>query len=558
MFSLPSDRRDRWAILALGLFAFIYVVVLISHAALGPTDDFVFLRTLQQGKPLLYYSSSFPYYDMYKIGRFSPLTAMEYNLVGLFSRSPDPAWYYAIHAIQLLAFLVLMVALLRSLKLSYRWSCLIAALLTLLPGFTFTWFRLQMTEHDVLIAFLVFLLAYLAEREKHRLSTFLVTLTAANIALYYKETAFIAIGAFALAHQLLSRPPERLNLRRLDLLLIVSVLFYLFLYAVLILPGGGILSYGKDAQSFLAVTFKNFLNYTFVSDSFLMLVIVPLALWRFIVLLRRRAEPEPIADALLFASVAYIAGFALLRFSSVYYFLPLYALALPAAFWLLRQKQYRKRGWKILIAVTIFCTAVNTIPLGLHQLTYYKYQSVNFNRALDTIIADARTRPAHARANIFLAGLNRGSGNWTYFIVSEFLQAKGLRADQFDLRAEIEDERKPKEQPLPLAVPKITLPYTVFQGDGPSQPTSGDYLIVGPLSNDPGRNSISHTYLQSLETDYRLLYASRSRFELPQATLKEVGRLLVSSGATPDQHFLGISRKPPNWDSPDYYVFIKR
>ena len=48
----------------------------------GADNDYIFLRTLQSGKPLVIYSESFPYSDpMRDDGRWQPLVNMEYNLV---------------------------------------------------------------------------------------------------------------------------------------------------------------------------------------------------------------------------------------------------------------------------------------------------------------------------------------------------------------------------------------------------------------------------------------------------------------------------------------------
>ena len=145
------------------LFIAGYALIIIISPALGPTDDFIFLRTLQSGEPILYYSADFPYYDTAGLGRFTPLAAMEYNFFGLFSSSPSPFWYYFFHAVQFALLIFLLIKILKHFTESRLLIYALTILISFLPAFTIPFFRLQMNERDViffspLFCFVVFII----------------------------------------------------------------------------------------------------------------------------------------------------------------------------------------------------------------------------------------------------------------------------------------------------------------------------------------------------------------------------------------------------------------
>ena len=138
--------RQNYLIIFFGFFVMGYALILLIGPALGPTDDFIFLKTLQVGKPILYYSANFPYYYYNAIlgGRFVPLAAMEYNLVGLLSKSPSAILYYLIHAIQFVVLMILLIKILKQFTSNKFLIYLTPILISLTPGFTMSWFRLQL------------------------------------------------------------------------------------------------------------------------------------------------------------------------------------------------------------------------------------------------------------------------------------------------------------------------------------------------------------------------------------------------------------------------------
>ncbi len=534
------------------LFLVLYAFFLVSNVHLAPTDDFIFLRTLQSDALLLYYHDNFPYYDAAQAGRFTPLAAMEYNIYHLFSSSPSPFWYYFSHAAQLLILAFVGFTILARVLPSFfaRYSFLIT--LTLLPGFTFTWFRLQLNERDMLFFLALFLWSYFSYHAREKWLTLVFGIIAVNCVIYYKEIGFVLVGAFALLHLIFSFKTASRGVRIFDGLLLVSSALYALFYFFYILPQGGTFAHGATSFSYIA-SLKNLLNYAFVSDPFIIWIVLPLAVSRAFRIGLRKDVPHPLFDSMLFAAVAYVAAIFFFHLYGVYYFLPLYLFAAFPVFYFL-PFLFRSWVWKVLTYLSIFLILFNTLPLGIHYLTYYKYLPIHFNSTLDFVVHDIPFRHPEGRAVIFLDGLDRCGGKWMYFIYSEFLLSKGLDSSRFDLRADRESQLR---CPFPLPIP-IPMPYTIFETGALPSISSGDYLILSPESIDPVRTPGNRDYLASLQKDYVLLWHTESPLVFPLFTIKEAGRYLLSRGATPDQTFFGISRKAPNLELPNYYVFVRK
>lgn len=562
------------------IFVAIYVFILLINTNLAPNDDFMMLRTLQSGKPFLYYSANFPYYDLTKYGRFTPLAALEYNIFLFFSKSPSPFWYYFYHTLQ---FLILVFLLLKI----FEWSIpkkstryLLIALLSLIPGFTFVWFRTQLPERNFIFFLAVFILFFVNYAQKKHWGYFLLTFISANLTIYYKEIAFVVVGAFTFFYLLFSWKQSDKKTKILCALIILSSLIYLIIYGLYVLPKGGAFTHGKNFSVPFYITFlKNLLNYGLITDPLIIFIFLPLVIWRLFKILAKQEMPHALYDSMLLAAFLFIIAYFILNIQGAHYFMPIYIFVIPSVFYFLSQNNYKissnafkshwtlkilhlqnfQRFWKCSITITLFLFFTNSLPLGIHNLTYNKYIALNFNKTLDFLTNDIKAKYANNKAAIFLDGLNKGSGNWSYFIVSEFLLHKGLTTEQFDLKAQIEDEKKPKEQPLPIAIPKISLPYSVFQGDGAQEIKQGDYLIVSSLSTDfSKKNNGDENYLKSLEKQYILVFKTKSPFEFPMLTLKEATRYLLYKINKSGKKLFTMDIRKPNLESPDFYVFVKK
>ncbi|MEK7679880.1 MAG: hypothetical protein AAB356_06790, partial [Deltaproteobacteria bacterium] len=236
-------------------------------------------------------------------------------------------------------------------------------------------------------------------------------------------------------------------------------------------------------------------------------------------------------------------------------FQPVYVLAIPPLFYFLKEKIGLK-PWRYASIAAATLVVLNSVPTGLHYLTYYKYAPTNFNATMDSLVRDIKTRFPDRRANIFIDGVDRGSGKFTYFIFSEFLLRKGLTASEFDLRSNIESNIL-NEGYFPF-LEKIPVPFTVFEKGPLPIMAKGDYLIISAHSTDASRTPDNAEYLKSLEKNFDLLFKTDSPFAFPLVNLKSVGRYLISIGASPGERLFRISRHKPSPELPDYYLFIRK
>lgn len=521
-----------------------YLIGLLYHPQFAPTDDFTFLRTLQAGKFMLYYSESFPYYDSLSMGRFTPITGTEYNLAGLFARTPFA--YYASHALQLLIFAFLFIALIQKATKRKWLAYAISSLLLLMPGFAISYFRMQMNERNVLLFLTAFLLLFIGYSEKRKWWQGAGILLLANLAIYYKETGFIAIGAFAVAHLAITIKEKRdaKQVWWLDCALIASSLFYLGIY--LLIKARGVTFVLRNEGNIALTLVKNTLNYATFSDPLVAFLGVLLILHRIYRIFVKKDAPHVIFDSMLFAAGVYMSAFFALRMYGPYYFLPVYAFVIPALLHYLAQNSYKTAFWNSALAVTGAFVIMNAIPSGIHYITYYKYLPANFNDTLDFLIAEIRTHQKDSRARIFLDGVDLAGGRGTFFVFGQFLEYKGLSEKEFDLLS-----RTPTAAPEPL-ISNIQPRYTAITKDVPSMIKSGDYLVVTPQNT--ARDN-SPAYIESLKEDFTLVHQTKSTFSFPSFTMKSLVKYFI---AKMEKKSDGLVKSGNVFDRPDYYVFVKK
>ncbi len=549
------------------MFVLLYALILFFNPQLGPSDEYHFLPTLQSGKIFPMYGKDFPYYNSVELGRFSPLGGQEYNLVALISNTPLA--YFAFNAILLLGFIFIFLKILNEFSSNRTANYLAISILLFMPAVTNTFFKLLYVEKNVIFYLSVFLLSFIKFHKQQKIVYSVLALVSANIAIYYKEIVFLAIFAFSAAHLFLTWRQNNKRDKVLDLLLMLSSIIYIAIYFAAILPNVSHSYLPSTLQNEFLSFVKNSFNYGFFSDPVIILIFVPIAFWRIAMIILRRHEPQPIIDAMIAASSSYAAAFFLLNMYSPYYMLPVYLFALPVIFYFFEQGVFQKVFWKSMLAVAILVLAVNTIPLGIHYITYNKYVPVNFNKTLDCLIADINRRYEGPRINIFFDGVDRGGGRGVYFVAGEFLKFKGLSIRRFDFKSDMEAQepgpfvgrRSPfdKDADIDAVDPEHTykypdFPFEVFQPGPLSQVQSGDYLIVSPHST----KNVNNEYIEKLKDDYTLVFRTYSPLAFPRATLKTGLKYLLSKKLTAEQKSGGVivNENLMNW--PDYYVFVKK
>lgn len=541
-----------------------YASIIVAGADLGPGDEFVFLPTLQSGKFYPIYNQDFPYFDPYEIGRFVPLGGQEYNLVALLTSQP---WaYFAMNAFEFVAFASLLLAILRALPVKSLTAHLSVLLLFLMPGVTLTFFKLLYVEKNVAFLLAVLFASHLTYGRQPRPLWLVLALISANLAMYYKETVFALVAVFAATHLLLSWKTIKYRMKLLDVLLLASAAAYVGVYLTYVFPHRGITLYNYSAYDPLLVFTKNLLNYSLFSDPIPMLL-APLAVMRLYQVFVQKREPHPFLDSLIAAGVTFIAAYLVLNIYTPYYLLPCYLCALPPLLYFYEKEYLKSLFWKSSFAVVAALLVGNTIPSGIHYLTYNKYLPANFNSTIDYLVSEVNRQYDGQRINIFLDGVDRGTGQGTYLVFGEFLKYKGLSFLKFDLRTDTEAVDKRlfvwKQSPFDMESDLDVLgvppeyprhPFTVFQR-GPLQTVSrGDYLVVTPQTS----KFVNAAYLQSLMRDYDLVYQTESGYAVPNISLKTAIKFVIMKLSVSSQINAGfiVSQNLMNW--PDYYVFVRR
>lgn len=546
-----------------------YVVLMLLSPQLGPGDEYHFLPTLQQGKPFPLYDADFPYYNTFELGRFSPLGGQEYNLVWPFTRSP--VGYFIVNAVELASFLFIFSWLMRQ-YISKREFIYVGGLLLLLTsGFTLTFFKLLYVEKALVLLLAGFLALFVAFQRYGNVLLAGSVLAVANIALYYKETGFVAIGGFAAAHLLLAWKSLTQRQRAMDVALISCAVIYLATYFLYIVPQRGEFTYDTNFIENKALVYvKNLVNYALVSDPVPILLLLPLAAWRAYSIVVRRDQAHHILDPMIAAGVGYVAVFLVLNMYSPYYLLPVYVFAIPPFFYFLAKGHIRGLIWKGLFIVVALVMLANVIPLALHYIAYSKYLPINFNQTLDFLVSEIERRNENHRVRIYFDGVDRGGGRAVYFVVGEYFKFKGLSIGRFDLVSDAESVDKTpfisNQSPFDTVTELEAVdpqhryknprfPFAVFQPGPAPQIQRGDYLIISPHST----KGYDSRYIDRFRSDanYRLAFHTESPFAIPRFDLKTWVKYYLTRRLTAEQKHGGVILNENIWSWPDYYVFVR-
>ena len=545
---MTSSIRDLQYTLLLALTVLAYATILLMSPELGPTDDYAFLSTLQSGKPFPIYGRNFPFFDDARMGRFDPLVAQEYNLVALVSRTP--AAYFLFNAIQLFIFAFLLYRILREATDDHR--IVVGAMLLILfsTGFTNAWFRLELGEREAAFFLAIFLWSHMWLRRTGSLAAAALAVVSATTALYYKEPVFLGLLAYTSAHLALSWRTSSNTLKAADGLVAINALVFIALYYLGVYAHRGPWQYGSSPYPWVVVFTKTLLGYGLFSDSLVIFLAIPLAVSRGYRVLRGREPVHPVFDSMLLAGCAYASVFFALHLYGPYYFLPVYVFVLsPMAYYFATKRYLAGAGWKVLAGVAGVVLVLGTIPASLYYLSFNKLLPVNFNKTIDFLVADIRTRVHQRKPLVFLDGVDRARDRPIFLIFGEFLQYRGLTLNDFDMESDVEPTR-----PLgpPLFRERYLAEYGVYRGGTAPTPGPGDYLVITPDSP----HKITEVYLASLTKEYRLVFATPSRFAFPDYTLKTLFKSVLASRLTYNQRVRFGLEEEKLFDRPEFYVFI--
>lgn len=557
-----SGKKTDWYRIIFIIFVAGFALLMLIDPQLGTAqDDFKMIRTLQIGLPLLFYSSWFPYDNLLLQGRFTPMSPMEYNFFGLFMRSPSAFWYFLFHAFEYVLLMILFVKILSRVTSSKPLIYLTPIFLSFISAVTIPFFRTHITDKHLALFYLAFLFFFLMYLEKPKLKYLILGVISVNMAIYYKELAFLMPSVFVVLYLFLtwkkiqpkvSEPPApRTGIKIFGGLILLSGLIYLLIYYffVHLRLNPNVPLYGYMYYSRVLIFVKNVFNYSLFSDPIIFFIVLPFTAWRVYKFLRRKTELHPVYDSMLISASTLVLGYLAINYYTPQYMLPAYVFSLPPLIYFLGQKELKNFYFKAAAVISGLVLIFNVFPEGIHQLTYYKYLPVNYNKMLDFMVKDINSRYPNKRANIFLYGIDPKGGGGIYYMDSEFLQYKGLSWNRFDLRA----NEKIEDKSL-LSFKDFHPPFSVFQ-DKFYEIKKGDYLIISPRIT---KVDVNQEFIQSLLKDYDLIFKTRSLLAFPDINLKTLAKYILSVKPLKDQEEKGIvvNKNLMNW--PDYYVLIKK
>ncbi len=533
------------------VFLGIYVVLLLLNPQLAPIEEARFLDTLQIGK---YYPFEIHLYE----ARFHPLQSQEYNLVTLLL-PPTPFSYYLFNALQLVVFFLIFAKILNFVTNNKSLIYLSLLLLLFSPGLITVWFRLVFPERGILFFTTLCLYLYLKILKRikdYSKAKLIIILSAivlfANLAIYHKETVFLALGSFAFFHLVLSWKQSNFKIKLLDGLLILSSLVFILIYYFAIYLNSGTTNYAEAlAPSSTFGNIKIILDYVF-SDPLLILCLLPLTGWRLYQICLKKQIAYPVYDAMLMAALIYIIAFLKLKLQTQYYLLPAYIFAIPAMLFFITQFQPRlmaKKWWIAAFGTAIFIQITSALPMGLETLSDFKYIPLNANQTFDFLVDNIKSRYPNQRADIFLDGIYRGRKNYIYHDFGEFLKYKGLTQKNFDIKSDLPSNNEFPWEENPNS------PYSALRSKEAAKISKGDYLVITPYSyKDP-----TDSYMNNLESEYKLLFRTRSQWAIPNIGLQRVIKyfliIMLPEEKTKTMFHQGLKLFKP---VVDYYVFIRK
>lgn len=300
-----------------------YIILEDANWILG--DDLQFLSPIMHG----YYISSpiFP-----NLGRFFPLSFQEFNILRFFSLN-DPFWYYCISCLEFVVTVLFFTLFLKELSnkyknnISYFLCVFFFALFILSKSVLFVYMDVIFPERNVLLCLSLFMFFYW--RGIYRESLFCVCIAAffAVMSFYYKEPVFGLFLVFCVCPFVFDYKNVSKYHKIFTLIIFINIILYLFLYYHLVYQ---YLVKAYSEGRVAATYFENF--YIVLKRNRFFIAVFLFACFRFFRIVIFHEKKYLVTDSLLFSSIAYFFAFIILKLNAMYYFVPVYILALPSFF----------------------------------------------------------------------------------------------------------------------------------------------------------------------------------------------------------------------------------
>lgn len=328
---------------------------LLAHGAWLFGDDYLFMQSFMNGSrsPLVL-----------EAGRFYPLGFAEFNLLKLF---PSARSIFAYELITGLVLILTMFTLSRLFsqtaaaagkKNRFNWQALAFIIfLGLTPAFVQIFLNIVYPEKMVILLLSVFLLFAVRAFNGNRWSDYSLAAAAAVLATYTKEPVFGAITIIAATLLVFGWRQLSQNQRRFAFFLVLNGIVFLGLYYFIAF---------KDQTSFYNQG-KNFaprlsLLFMMLERNRLFYLFAAVALWRLYQTLRHRQQPVALLfDGFLYASLGWLAAYAVLKLQDNYYLTPAYILGLPALYYYLCLPQ-TNRWLKLVVWSALIIISAVTKP----------------------------------------------------------------------------------------------------------------------------------------------------------------------------------------------------
>lgn len=477
-------------------------------ANFGVIDDHTLVETLLRGEII-------PFFIQPSIGRFYPLDGQELNLLSLIF-APNAAVFYTFNALCVLivigalryALRVLLPIILQqdtesthlnfaqisSAQANFTQACtestrpnklhfvIDITLLVLLfsPAFATAWLRLFVPERMEFVFLSLFMLSYAfvwdckyAHRATLQNLAFIMSLICANIALYYKETAFAMVFAFGFGMAVCGWKSQSARLKGLHIGLMLSALVWFVVYCAIMFAYKDTSGrYGETHyESWLVILKMGFMG--LCHEPFLYGLTFGALFYRIYALFVRKKGFNPLLDSAILASCTLLLEYFVLRLGgSLHYCLPAYIFGLVVIAYCFYN------WWQILYGkiwlIVLLCFFVgNSMFAFIYHFAHYKFVPNNFQATLQ-FMSDYTHKYPNTR--IFLEGVDRVNGVEVYVSFDRWLRFYGASDYDFfsdkvpDVRVQGRGDENAR--------------LSVFKNDVSIPKHSGDIVIVTPFSEN--------------------------------------------------------------------------
>ena len=363
-------------------------------------------------------------------GRYSPLNGLSQQIISYLSFSP--IFFFLYNYIVGCFSIIIILKIISNLSYDFRY---VPVLIIFLPGFSETYYSFYSGEPTLILFWCILLLCLyniFLRNTSASISSLLIILTAANIALYHKEPGFIILIVFSVSylfgylfsHNKRGSIGEKFIYKFFVLMALLSsgiayFIQYLF-FSLNSLKTGYLTSLTPDwsLTGRLYYSFKALILYI-ISDP-IITVILPLFFILSFFLRRKTKSRNNLSDhnqlylfytCLSFSVMCYLGFFLLLGIHAQHYLLPTYPFAIISLTGYLQvfMPMIKKKLKHLYVLVPVVLTAlllVNSLFSSINVAVNLKVSSYNFMRYKDALIQkiDNINLIENNRVNFYLPG----------------------------------------------------------------------------------------------------------------------------------------------------------